>query len=120
MLLFLFLLTAFILFFGCAGSLLLHAGFSVVAKSRGYSLVAVSGLLIVVVSRFTAGVLGMRASVAVTSGLSCPWHVGSAQIRDPTHVPCTGGLVLKVPLISFHSHSKIFTEIYFVLGPGGP
>ena len=52
--------------------------------------------------------------------------MGSSQIRDRTHVPCAGGLVLKhwttreVPLISFHIHSKIFTEIYFVLGSGGP
>ena len=35
---------------GCAGSSLLHAGSSVVEMSRGYSLVAAHGLLIVVAS----------------------------------------------------------------------
>ena len=37
-------------FFGCAGSLLLQAGFSLVAASRGYSLVKVCRLLIAVAS----------------------------------------------------------------------
>ena len=36
--------------FGCTGSLLPCAGFSLVAASRGYSLVGVRGLLIVVAS----------------------------------------------------------------------
>ena len=36
--------------FGCAGSLLLRAGFSLVVASRGYSLTAVCGLLTVVTS----------------------------------------------------------------------
>ena len=36
--------------FGCAGSLLLCADFSLVAASKGYSLVGVRGLLIVVAS----------------------------------------------------------------------
>ena len=35
-------------FFGCAGSLLLQAGFSLVAASRGYCLVKVCRLLITV------------------------------------------------------------------------
>ena len=34
------------------------------------------------------------ASVVVAHGLSCPWHVGSFQIRDWTHVLCTGRRVL--------------------------
>ena len=38
------------LFSGCAGCLSLHAGFSPVAASRGYSRVAVQGLLIAVAS----------------------------------------------------------------------
>ena len=40
----------YLLISGSAGSLLLHSGFSLVVVSGGYSLVAVLGLLIVVVS----------------------------------------------------------------------
>ena len=36
------------IYLGCAGSSLLHAGSSLVEMGRGYSLVAVHGLLIVV------------------------------------------------------------------------
>ena len=38
----------FIFIFGCAGSSLLHGDFFLVAKSGGYSLVAVRGILIAV------------------------------------------------------------------------
>ena len=33
--------------------------------------------------------LSRAASVAVAHRLSCSQHVGSSQIRDQTHVPCT-------------------------------
>ena len=56
----------------CSGSSLLH-GFSLVAASSGYSLVAVQGLLMVVAflavkHRFQ----GLQASVVGALGLSCP------------------------------------------------
>ena len=40
----------YLFIFGCAGLLLLHVGFSLVAVSRGYSVVAVDGLLFAVAS----------------------------------------------------------------------
>ena len=54
-------------------------GLSLVAESRGYSLVAVWGLLVAVVPlaaehRFS----GMLASLVVASELSCLQHVGSS------------------------------------------
>ena len=33
-------------------------------------------------------------SVVVAHGLCCPWHVGSSQSRDWTHVPCVGRWIL--------------------------
>ena len=57
--------------FGCAGSLLRCPGFSPVAESRGYSLAAVHGLLIVVASLPAEhGLSGTEASVAAARGLS--------------------------------------------------
>ena len=50
-------------------------GFSLVTVSRGYSLVAVHGLLIPVV-------------LIVAQGLRYSWHVRSTQIRAGTCVPC--------------------------------
>ena len=41
--------------FGCGGSSLLHTGFSPVAVSRGYSLVAVLGLPVALASLVTHG-----------------------------------------------------------------
>ena len=98
-----YLLSKIILFiFGCAGSLLLCCLFLVVA-SRGYSLVAVCGLLIAVASLVAQhGLWGMWISVVVARGLnSCvswvleyklivvahrclaaPRFVGSSQTRD--------------------------------------
>ena len=54
-------------------------GLSLVGTSRGYSLVAVHGLLIVV------------ASFVVEHGLSCSVACGIFLDQDQTHVPCTGG-----------------------------
>ena len=104
---YIFLMTLFI--FGCTGSSLLPAGFSLVAESRCYSLVAwashCSGFFCC-----KAGDLGTRDSVVAASGLSsCSsqalehrlssggtwnlaalWRVGPSQTRDQTHVSCTG------------------------------
>ena len=61
-----------ILFFGCAGSSLLHVGFSLVAVDRGLLFVVARGLLL---SRgFSCGgarALGTQALVVVALGLSC-------------------------------------------------
>ena len=61
-----------ILFFGCAGSSLLHVGFSLVVVDQGLLFVVVHGLLI---SRgFSCGgaqTLGTQALVVVALGLSC-------------------------------------------------
>ena len=87
--------------FGCAGSCLLQVGFSLIAASRGYSLVALLGLLIAVASHVAEHGLwvhglhylwlpGSRAqtqSLRHTS-LFAPQHVGSPHARDWTGVPC--------------------------------
>ena len=51
-------------------SLLAAQGLSLVAASRGYSAVAVRGLLVEVASRFRAQTLGSLASVIVAPALS--------------------------------------------------
>lgn len=63
------------LFIGWGGSLLLH-GFSVAAESRGYSLVAVPGLCIVVASLVECRPQDSRASV-VEAWARCLWLLGS-------------------------------------------
>ena len=60
-------------------------GLSLVAASGGYSLVAVHGLLIAMVS--LVAVLGQSLW---HMGLVAPQHVGSSPIRDRTHVPFIG------------------------------
>ena len=35
--------------------------------------------------------LGLRASIVVAHGLSCPDALGSARTRDQTHVPALAG-----------------------------
>ena len=58
------------LFLACAGFSLLHVGFSVVAESRGSSLVAVHRLLIAVASLVAEhGLWGARASAVSGPGL---------------------------------------------------
>ena len=65
-----FLHVYFYLFiFGCAGSSLLH-GLSLVVVSRGYSLVAVCGLLTALASLVAEhGLQGAQASAAMVPGL---------------------------------------------------
>ena len=69
---------------------------------EAFSLVDMHKLLTVVASGCQAQALGTRASGVVTCGLrscgsvvvvhelSCPWHVGSSQIRGPTCDSCIG------------------------------
>ena len=58
-------------FYGCTGSSLLHAGFSLGGAGGSYSLVVVPGLLMVVTCLFTDHRLkGEQASVVVVRGLS--------------------------------------------------
>ena len=80
-------------FFGCAGSTLC-TGFSPVSESRGYSLVAGRGLLIVVASLMEHGSQSTDSKAVARTGLAAPWYVESSWIRDQTRVPCIGGRVL--------------------------
>ena len=68
--------------FGCAGSLLLRASFSLVVASRDYSLTAVCGLLMVVTSRCGGRALEHRLISCGAQALVTPWHVGSFQTRN--------------------------------------
>ena len=70
-------------------------GFSLVAASTGYSLVAVCRLLIAVSSLAVEHRLqGMRAKELWHVGSVVPRHVGSFWIRDWTRVPCIGRQIL--------------------------
>ena len=80
--------------FGCAGSLLLRASFSLVVASRDYSLTAVCGLLMVVTSRCGGRALEHRLISCGAQALVTPWHVGSFQTRNWTRVPCIGMQIL--------------------------
>ena len=62
--------------YGCAGSLLLHMGLSLVAVSKGYSPVAVHGLLIVVVSLAVEHRLENTGIAVVEHRLNCPVACG--------------------------------------------
>ena len=82
------------------------AGFSLVAVSKGSSLVVVCRILTVVASEppqsmdsvVVLQLLGYRAQAQQCStkamGLVVPWHVKSSQIRDRTHVSCIGRQIL--------------------------
>ena len=98
------------IFFGCVGSSLLPAGFSLVAASGGYSLLWCTGfslwwlLLLQSMGSRHAGfsscgtgaqqlwLAGCRvqAQQLQRTGLVALWHVGSSQTRDRIHVPCIG------------------------------
>ena len=77
------------LIFGCAGSLSLRTRLSLVAASRGYSLVAVCRLL-----WFRSTGSRVRAQWLWLTGLAALWHVESSRIRDRTHGPCIGRRIL--------------------------
>ena len=73
---------------GCAGSLLLHVGFSLLVASRGCS--SLHGLLTVVASLAVQhGLQAQGLQLLVAHGLSCPRECGyiSSQARDWTCVP---------------------------------
>lgn len=75
------------LIFGCAGSSLQCADFSLVAASWGYSLVVVHRLLIVVASPCESQALGPNGLQELWhKGLAAPWHVGSYWTRGSN--PC--------------------------------
>ena len=94
-------------FFFLAVLILLCTGFSPVSESRGYSLVAGRGLLIVVASLMEHGPQSTVSKAVACTGLAAPWYVESSWIRDQTCVPCIGGQVLyhlaiwEAPTINF-------------------
>ena len=57
--------------FGCAGSSLLHVGFSLVAATKGYSSLWCAGFSLRWLLLLGAQALGTRVSVVVAHGLSC-------------------------------------------------
>ena len=70
-------------------------GLSLVAASRGSSLVAVRGLLIVVASLVEEhGLQGVWAQYLWHTGLVALQHVESSWTRDGTHVPLPCGQIL--------------------------
>ena len=107
-------LVIYLFIFGCFGSSLLHAGLSLVAASRGYSLLRWVGfslrsllLLLSTGSRHVGfsscgtqaqqlRLVGFRAQAQWLwcTGLVAPRHVGSSQTRARTHVPCNGRWIL--------------------------
>ena len=112
-----FFFNKFIYFFifGCVGSLLLRAVFSLVVVSGGYSSLQFAGfslrwlLLLWSTGSRRAGfsscgtraqqlwLTGSRAQSQQLwhTGFFAPRHVGSSQTRAQTRVPCTGRRILK-------------------------
>ena len=93
-------------FFWLHRVLLLHAGFSLIVASGGYSLVAVHGFLTAMGFSWGAWVLGIQAllavvckleskgAVVVALGSAVPWQVEPSQVRDWIHVPCISKHIL--------------------------
>ena len=72
-------------------------GLSLIVGSGGYSVVAVSGLLLLLNTGSRAcrlRQLQYSGSVVVLSGLVALRHVESSQTRDQTRVPCIGRWIL--------------------------
>ena len=69
-------LTLLLFIYGCTGSLLLHAGFSLVAASKGCSLVAVQGLLVAMASLVVAQRVQARGLKVVAHQLGNPTACG--------------------------------------------
>ena len=88
--------------FGCIGSSLPHAGFSLVAASGGYSSLWCAGfslqwlLLLWSIGSRCMGFssCGTRAQQLWCMGLVAPRHVGSSRARDQTCVPCISRQIL--------------------------
>ena len=82
-----FFFNKFIYFiFGCVGSLLLHAGPSLVAASKGHSPLWCTGFSLWWPLPLGARALGARASVVVAHGLSCSAACGI--LPDQGSNPC--------------------------------
>ena len=64
------------------------------AVSKGYSLVTLHGLLVVVASLLEEhGLQGTWAQYLWLTGLVALQHVGVSWTRDGTHIPCTGSQI---------------------------
>ena len=89
---------------------ILHAsGLSLVATSGDYSLLAVCGLLIAVALLVSEhGLQGMRASVIVAHGFSCPKACGI--FLGQGSIPCTGRWILNhqaTSLVQFSCSGRV-------------
>ena len=118
----------FYLFIGYTGSSLLNRFFSLVAESRGYTLVVVCRLLIMVASLVAEHGLRVRASavaahglesrgsVAVAHRLVASQHVGgSSQTRDQTRVPCIDRWILNYWITREVPRVPVFTSFFSLL-----
>ena len=83
----------FFIYFGCAGSSLLHFGCSLVVASKVYSLVVVHGILIALVLLQSTGCITWAQKLGCIA-LVIPWHVESFWTRDQTYVLCIGIWIL--------------------------
>ena len=81
---FFFIFLIFIyLFSGCTGLFIAASRLTLIAESRGYFLVVVCGLFIMVASLVAEhGFYGMWASVVVADGLVAAQHVDSSQTEE--------------------------------------
>ena len=90
---------------------------SLVAVSRGYSLLLCAGFSL-------WWLLLLQSAGSRRTGLVAPWHVGSSWTRARTRVPCTCRQILnhcatrEVPTI-FVDHSFIYWTIQVYLAPRG-
>ena len=124
---FIFFNLFYLFIFGCVGSSLLHAGFSLVVASRGYSSLRCTGfslrwlLWLPSTGSRRAGfsscgtwaqqlwLAGSRAQAQQLwhMGLVALWHVGSSRTRAQTRVSCIGRRILnhcatrEAPVFSF-------------------
>ena len=73
--------------YGRPGSLLLHMGLSLVAVSRGYSPVAVHGLLIAVVSLAVEHRIWSTGLIVVAHRLNCPVECGISPEKGSNPCP---------------------------------
>ena len=84
-----FLIYLFYLFiiFVCVRVFVVACGPSLVAASRGYSLLRCAGFSL-------WWLLWLWSMGSRHAGLVAPWHVGSSRTRAQTHVPCIGRWIL--------------------------
>ena len=99
-----FYLFYFILFLAVLGLLLLHTRFSLVAASRGHSLLQCAGFSLrwlLLLRSMGSRCMGLSSCGTqaqslwlVGSRVQALRHVGSSQTRARTHVPCIGRQIL--------------------------